>query len=468
MDPARQQQYLQYAQMQRAQQQQQQPGAPPQLTQAQMQAVLQAQQQQQQAQHQHQQQQHHAHQQQTPHLGIKSPPQHTEVVFSKPHRRMDARQIENIVPDAQLYKRLQETEKKLDAAILRKKLEIQDTLAKPIKLRRTLRIQVSSSPQNQSLNEGEGIPSWTLRIEGRLVDLANMSTRSRQQQHQISSSKFSHFVQHMLVELDRDAAQDAEANIIEYHKSPRGGVEQDGFEISRGGDTSVDVRITLRLDYGPDKYNLAPELADVALPGGGSKSKGLDQLMTKSQIVLALWQYAKVNKLQDTEDKRTIHCDVKLRRVFGTDRVLFPQVPDLIARWLQPPDPVVINYKVQVDQDASASYDVDVEVDDASMTQRLQACIGNADLHKEIAELDDKITATITALNNHKLKRDFLRLFVDDPVAFINQFVASQSRDLEIMLGDRRVNREEARRSEFYQQPWVKDAVQRFLASKVQ
>jgi SWI/SNF-related matrix-associated actin-dependent regulator of chromatin subfamily D len=52
-------------------------------------------------------------------------------------------------------------------------------------------------------------------------------------------------------------------------------------------------------------HKLSPPLANI-----------LDMEMdTTANIIMALWQYIKLNGLQDTEDKRYINCDEMLERV---------------------------------------------------------------------------------------------------------------------------------------------------------
>jgi SWI/SNF-related matrix-associated actin-dependent regulator of chromatin subfamily D len=80
----------------------------------------------------------------------------------------------------------------------------------------------------------------------------------------------------------------------------------------------------------------------------------------------------------------------------------------------------------------SQAFDIQVPVVDPVREKLAQANIGNATINREIASLDDKIAAVVQTINLSKLKRDFMRGFVNDPVNFINQWIASQSRDLEV------------------------------------
>ena len=62
------------------------------------------------------------------------------------------------------------------------------------------------------------------------------------------------------------------------------------------------------------------------------------------------------------------------------------------------------------------------------------------------------------------LKRQFLQAFADDPAGFIQNFLESQSRDLESMLGSgpsegATIRKEDLQRSEYFRMPWVEEAV---------
>lgn len=64
---------------------------------------------------------------------------------------------------------------------MRKRLDIQEALGKPTKVRRTMRIFVSNTAADQTSQlddtnnfdlNNENAPSWTLKIEGRLLDVS--------------------------------------------------------------------------------------------------------------------------------------------------------------------------------------------------------------------------------------------------------------------------------------------------------
>ncbi|KAJ3281407.1 SWI SNF, matrix associated, actin dependent regulator of chromatin, sub d, member 3, partial [Borealophlyctis nickersoniae] len=372
--------------------------------------------------------------------------------------------IEAYVPESKLYTELQEFEKKLDSTISRKKLDLLDGLAKPIKTKRTLRVFLSNLASDQYIEmsdlggaadafdlESARIPSWTLRIEGRLLDPPGRKPN-------VTPPKFSSFVKSVIVELDRDSTLYPEGNLIEWHKQP-GAPECDGFEVKRRGDSDVNAKILIYLDYAPEKQKLSPELA-----------KLLDlHTDTSSNVIMALWQYVKLHKLQDADDKRFINCDEPLTRILGSAKLPFSSVPDALQRHLFRADPVVLEYTIKVDKEYNMSqfaYDIEVEVDDPIRDKMRSATQPTPVLTRDIGQLDEKIAALVQAINHCKLKRDFMLSFADDPVNFINQWVASQSRDLEVILGDTRVNLEEIRRSDFYAKDSVYEAVFHHLRQK--
>lgn len=62
----------------------------------------------------------------------------------------------------------------------------------------------------------------------------------------------------------------------------------------------------------------------------------------------------------------------------------------------------------------------------------MASVVASTATQKEIMALDDKIVQYVASVNNSKIKRDFLLQFATSPVDFINKWVASQARDLEV------------------------------------
>ncbi|ORE10749.1 Yip1-domain-containing protein [Rhizopus microsporus var. microsporus] len=373
--------------------------------------------------------------------------------------------IEAYVPESRLYEELCQFERNMDTAIMRKRLEIQEALGKPNKVKRTMRIFISNTAADQLHQEeeeeevdgqvfeinSENEPSWTLKIEGRLLDPLIPTKKAQPVQ------KFTSFFKSIIVELDPEKYP--EGNLIEWRKQPSS-VESDGIEVKRKGDTNVNVRIILVPDYTPQKFKLTPALSELT---------GL-KLATKSHIVSELWNYIKLHNCQDAKDKRIIHCDRKMQAIFNATQLQFHEIPELIQRQVTQPDPIVLEYTIRVDKRfnmSSKAYDVDVELDSV-LKQKMMNVVAASQVQKDILSLDDKIVQCVQSINNSKMKRDFLMQFSSHPIEFINKWIHSQARDIEAVLGETKVNLEDVRQTEFYKQPWVKEAVFHYLTSKTQ
>ncbi|RCI06164.1 SWI SNF, matrix associated, actin dependent regulator of chromatin, sub d, member 1, partial [Rhizopus stolonifer] len=368
--------------------------------------------------------------------------------------------IESFVPESRFYSELVDFEKKLDTTIMRKRLDIQEALGKPIKVRRILRLFVSNTTSSSTFNlEDENafdlnngnVPSWTLKIEGRLLDPTSPEKNDQ------SAPKLTSFFRSVVIELERDLNMYPEGNLIEWQKQPNV-PEFDVIQVKRKGDIDVKANIMLHLDHNPQKFKLSPALADL-----------LDvKVETKPQIVMGIWNYCKCHKLQDVEDKRLIRCDNRLAQIFGYPQLHFSQLPELIIQHLSRPDPIVINYTIRVDKpfhQSSKAYDIEVELD-SPVRQKMIHVVSSTQTQKEIMALDDKIIQCVQSINNSKIKQDFLMQFSKEPVEFINKWIASQARDLEVILGESKTNLEEMRQTEFYKQPWMREAVFHYLTTK--
>lgn len=158
-----------------------------------------------------------------------------------------------------------------------------------------------------------------------------------------------------------------------------------------------------------------------------------------------------------------------MSQIFGVPQIQCSELPELINRFLSRPDPIVLEYKIRVDKQfnqSSKAYDVDVELD-SIVKQKMMNVVAATQPQKDIMGLDDKIVQCVQSINNSKIKRDFLTQFSRNPIEFINKWISSQARDLEAILGETKVNLEDVRQTDFYKQPWVKEAVFHYLTSKV-
>jgi len=364
--------------------------------------------------------------------------------------------VRDLVPESQAYMDLLAFERKLDATIMRKRLDIQEALKRPMKQKRKLRIFISNTfyPSKEGTGDDGGaegsVASWELRVEGRLLE-DNKSDPNK------IKRKFSSFFKSLVIELDKEL-YGPDNHLVEWHRTHTT-QETDGFQVKRPGDRNVRCTILLLLDYQPLQFKLDPRLARLL---------GV-HTQTRPVIISALWQYIKTHKLQDPHEREYIACDKYLEQIFGCPRMKFAEIPQRLNPLLHPPDPIVINHVITVEGGTetkqTACYDIDVEVDDTLKNQMNNFLLSTAS-QQEIQGLDSKIHETVDTINQLKTNREFFLSFAKDPQTFIHKWIVSQSRDLKTMT-DVVGNPEEERRAEFYYQPWTHEAVSRYFFTKV-
>eukprot|EP00064_Thunnus_orientalis_P018158 superscaffoldBa00004090_g18250 len=213
--------------------------------------------------------------------------------------------IRELVPESQAYMDLLAFERKLDQTIMRKRLDIQEALKRPIKQKRKLRIFISNTfnPAKPDAEDGEGtVASWELRVEGRLLEDTAVSKYEATKQKR----KFSSFFKSLVIELDKDL-YGPDNHLVEWHRTATT-QETDGFQVKRPGDVGVRCTVLLMLDYQPPQFKLDPRLA---------RMLGI-HTQTRPVIIQALWQYVKTHKLQDPHEREFINCDKYLQQIHET------------------------------------------------------------------------------------------------------------------------------------------------------
>ncbi|KAA8542130.1 hypothetical protein F0562_023282 [Nyssa sinensis] len=379
-------------------------------------------------------------------------------------RKLPEKQIPDkvaaLLPESALYTQMLEFEARVDAALARKKIDIQESLKNPPRIQKTLRIYVFNTfaNQTQTIPEKKNAepPSWSLKIIGRILedggepDAAGTMPRSNS-----LYPKFSAFFKKITVYLDQSLYPDNHVILWESSRSP---VLHEGFEVKRKGDKEFTAIIRLEMNYVPEKFKLSPALIEVL---------GVE-VETRPRIIAALWHYVKVRKLQIPSDPSFFMCDPPLRKVFGEDKMKFAMVSQKISQHLTPPQPIHLEHKIKLSGSSPSGnicHDVLVDVP-FSLEKEMSAFLANLEKHKEIDACDEAICAAIKKIHEHHRRRAFFLGFSQSPAEFINALIASQSRDLKLVAGDASRNAEKERHPDFYNQSWVEDAVIRYLNRK--
>lgn len=345
--------------------------------------------------------------------------------------------VQEIAPEVNQYQEMLELERKLDFNINRRTLDIVESMRRPTRIKKTLRIILT----NLFYTQPDGAPSWELRVEGRLVD-DNRSVKR----------KFSSFFKSLVIELD-SAIYGPDNHLVEWHRTQTTS-ETDGFQVKRPGDLAVKCTILFQLEHQPPHFKIDPRLARLV-------GKQTD---TRPAVVNALWQYIKTRTLQDSNEREYINNDSYLASIFGCNRMKFSEIPAKLTGLLSPPDPIVIHHSIIRNwngENQRSFYDFEVEVEDI---------IDSRVIHHdptEIRQLDDKVFGIVADIKKSISNYGFFSEFSEDPQNAIKKWLAAQTSDLKLMT-DQTGDIEEERRADYYYQPWMEEAVCRYFYRKVQ
>ncbi|PVU97376.1 hypothetical protein BB561_000580 [Smittium simulii] len=341
------------------------------------------------------------------------------------------------IPESEMYNNLIDLEKKVDYMTIQKRLQLQESLGKPISRRRILRIFLSNLAANQKHNnidtieqsdsQNSDLPSWTLKIEGKFIDVADPNFRSKP-----APRKFSEQFNLILIELARPEHTPQE-NIIEWKQNPQA-KHVDGFEIKRIGDKNVNVKISFFLKYPTQIFKIVnPALCELL---------NITEPISKVSLVSLVWH----------------------------------SIPELLLPFYAPVDPITLNYTIKVDsgEEYRLPYAFDIPVDvEEPLKSRLGILPSLQVKQKELAIIDEQQQKLRQAIFNSKTKCDFLRKFSNDPVLFLNRLVESMSRDLAVITGDQISSLrlagtdsslgENPDDSNVFDQPWAHEAVSYYL-----
>ncbi|KAL2352703.1 SWI-SNF complex subunit [Cryomyces antarcticus] len=390
------------------------------------------------------------------------------------------------------YRQLREAERRLDAIMMRKRLDVQDSVNRNVKEERVLRIWVSNTADGQpwqKIEEGGGMEddgafdfgsdssaTYRVKIEGRLLDAevheageeatdngAEADKDAEAVDHgskdvkktppkaapkPAQRTKLSHFFKAINIDFDRSRSLQPDGfTSIEWKKpaDARPGIPNasadanfDTLEFERQSDENINITINLVRDETPERYKLSKPLAEI-----------LDaEEEDRAGVVMGIWEYVKAMNLQEDEEHRRIQCDDRLKAVFGTDTLFFPYIPDLTLPHLTPLEPLHLPYTIRVDKDyitnpTKTVYDVLVPVPSPLRHQlqslgRVGGAAGDSYLSTltAISSLDDALALTIQKINQTNAKRKFFESLAREPAGFVKRWISSQKRDLEVIAGE--------------------------------
>lgn len=270
------------------------------------------------------------------------------------------------------HEKLGTVEEKLDRAVLRQRLLIEEMHCQRIKCTKRLRV---------FLEPGEG----SLRISGRVInDYKNFA-----------EMKMSDVLRRFYVEISYEDRRE----ILEWTKG-RGSV--DAFEV---GDIEKATGVRIAFDFCNlrDTFRL---------------STGLQRLLNKrtenrSNLLIDLWKYARLNNLMRGG---VVHCNEDLRAIFGTETLRLDELD--LSRHLLPLDTLVLD----VDLGRRETFDVEMDVDDLVDFPVLYSS-------KKVHALKRKAEELREMVKSCRERVDVLGQFIPDPAGYIDRNIVCEGRN---------------------------------------
>ncbi|KAG7823923.1 hypothetical protein KL909_002660 [Ogataea angusta] len=434
----------------------------------------------------------------------------TDVVISKSIASMFPHKTE-------MYNKLRTKERELDLMINKKIIDLQEYqqsvtngLVEDSNDYQILRIFIYNTSENQPWQvkdqqiESLPPPSWTLRIEGRLLNDTEPSDSPKRR-------KFSSFLSGISVELKAKDGNDEDLSIgsvnggpdsrvIEWHDNfgtnelERMKHQFDGLDIKRSGssipqsefpeDESQDPsekEILCDIVIQPKMYPIKLQVVKDALV----ELVGSNEI-SQSDCIHKIFNYIKMNNLfevQTIQDKQgtnqqpqqvvTVKTDDLLYRIFGINSLTLTQIMEIVStKLLKPIEPIKVQYSINTLKETTlGDLVIDLKVNSrfvdpsykpgsqqlAEISEMINQSVLNKQLMSDLGKVNESLKLNFQLLNYSKLKYDFYRKLSDNPVDFLQEVLDKNAEFLKILSSDSFtfgtdgiLDEELVRRSEFY------------------
>ena len=141
-------------------------------------------------------------------------------------------------------------------------------------------------------------------------------------------------------------------------------------------------------------------------------------------------------------------------------RIYFPNIPEMMNRFLEPAEPIVLNYVIRVDRSSSTLppqyYDIDLSLDHPIRNRMTNVVNSNTpniasqptSAAAQVVQYDDQIATIIAHLKLNCEKVRFLRGFSEQPTAVMKRWVDQQQRSLDQILATEVIDEDSGDESE--------------------
>jgi len=309
---------------------------------------------------------------------------------------------------------------------------------------------------------------WVLRIQGRLKPILDSQPGGFYR-------KFSYYFNKILIKFSPDNCEKYQD--IEWLRVPNADI--DSFEIKRpitdfeafkqrGG---IKLKAYFFVNYLQQEFKLREDLANLL---------GITH-DSRPRILNHLWQYIKINSLQDNENPIFVNLNRELQKIFKTEKLDLSTLTVKLAEFIRPIEPaeiefvikdnllpLVVNSKIneisEVSNENQKLFDFIVNVDDPHFldisnflsnidnesilfpkslffyksesqqqkTEKSQQSLADS-FYLKIGEFDRNIQDLAEKLKKLKYKYDFYEAYAKEPKRFVDNFLQQQNSLLKVM-----------------------------------
>jgi len=279
--------------------------------------------------------------------------------------------------------------------------------------------------------------------------------------------------------------------INDYNKMEKD-IDIDGFCIKRPAkEENMKIKILLNLSYHIQEFIVTQKLSELL---------GITQ-GTRPQILYHLWQYIKLNSLQDNENPKIVINNKQLMQIFGCEKMEISSLTSRLCDHLKTPPPLEIEFNIN---DLNEDYrknqiikDIEITIDDP-YCNNLLGFLSNANEESllfpkrfftsmnsimsgqanqfekylaKINEIEKQYSSFMSIMKRHKYYYDFFDAYEKDPILFIDNFMIQQN-ELIKRISDQAnsISRADYNSSQYYKdyEEVVRDYVDIYLAKKRQ
>ena len=441
-------------------------------------------------------------------------------------------EFDKIIPKNKILRNLIYFEKKMDEKIYKTRLDIQEQLLRPKNMiKAILRTHIFAFSKD---DENSDETNFILNIQGKIID--NNEKKYR---------KFSHYFNKIQIKFEEEIYSDIEwenpfysqmnqygnnnlgnnnigsnsnismninqmgqselslnnsinSNKLNNNNSISGNninikkekeADVDGFSIKRPAkEENMKIKILFYLSYHIQEFILTPSLSELL-----GISRG-----TRPQILYHLWQYIKLNSLQDNENPKIVINNKQLSKIFNCEKMEISSLTSRLSEHLKIPPPIEIEFYVHdLSEDYSKNQilkDIELTIDDPYCNNLLGFLsnaneesllfpkrffisnnLGNGDNFgkylEKINDLEKQYSSYMNIMKRHKYYYDFFDAYEKDPILFIDNFMIQQN-ELIKKISDQTTNivRADYNSSQYYKdyEEVVRDHVEKYLNKKRQ